>query len=233
MSKRRKFADLVRKAKVADYYKKGSGEQEEKKPEGSAADLPDVPSVASVDDFEIGTGEFDSLPETDKNPTKRFAFDVEQFGPLEDDDLLEIEELEAEAPPLAEFTLLRPISLLLLDDDPLFRRMFYDVFNSDNVHVTVCGNQHEAQRSLEQGTFDLILSDLHMPGFNGVEFVMWIRGRYGVNQGDCYVITADSRPEMKAEAAKLGIDGWIFKDKYIDEVTIALTLIAEDLEEQN
>ena len=59
--------------------------------------------------------------------------------------------------------MLRP-KILLVDDDELIRLSLNDVLQKEGFNVTSAGNVPEALKLISSNVYDVLLSDLHMPG---------------------------------------------------------------------
>lgn len=59
--------------------------------------------------------------------------------------------------------MLRP-NILLVDDDELIRLSLNDVLQKEGFNVTSAGNVPEALKLISSNVYDVLLSDLHMPG---------------------------------------------------------------------
>ncbi len=66
-------------------------------------------------------------------------------------------------------------TILLVDDDPEFRKAMKKVLEKSDYDVTVAGDGQEALEILTEETFDLIISDLRMPEMNGMGFMEEIK----------------------------------------------------------
>ena len=71
--------------------------------------------------------------------------------------------------------------ILVVDDDSTIRAMLTE-FLSERYSVTSVSSGLAALDVLETQKFDLVLSDINMPGINGFETVRRIRARHGVAQ---------------------------------------------------
>lgn len=93
--------------------------------------------------------------------------DVGHFLPLAFEDWFRRKEMSQEA-------LTR--SVLLLDDSAFFRNMLAPVLKAAGYDVTTTGSADEALALMKKGEqFDVIVSDIEMPGMNGFEFAEAIR----------------------------------------------------------
>ena len=65
--------------------------------------------------------------------------------------------------------------ILLIDDDPLILKSFVRLLESERYEVIPTASYTEALDAISHETFDLVLSDIRMPGKNGVETVSKIQ----------------------------------------------------------
>src|ERR1035441_9637582 len=69
-----------------------------------------------------------------------------------------------------------PIRMLAVDDDPVcLRTLMMLGSNNKGLSVVACDGAEPALRALKTGDFDLILSDILMPGINGFDFLAEVR----------------------------------------------------------
>ena len=71
---------------------------------------------------------------------------------------------------LRSFTGRRHAQVLVVDDDPLITQWLADSLTAEGHDVDVAGDAWTALTWLEQGSYDLIVSDLRMPELDGVAF---------------------------------------------------------------
>jgi DNA-binding NtrC family response regulator len=64
-----------------------------------------------------------------------------------------------------------PLRLLLVDDDPAVRRSLSDTLSEEGHEVHAAENAREALSQLTEYAPDLILSDIRMPGMDGIELL--------------------------------------------------------------
>ena len=61
--------------------------------------------------------------------------------------------------------------LLIVDDEPDLREMLEFEFEMSGASVTTAANGREAFEKVKSGNFDLVISDIRMPGGDGVELI--------------------------------------------------------------
>ncbi|GJQ61982.1 MAG: hypothetical protein SCALA702_10350 [Melioribacteraceae bacterium] len=78
---------------------------------------------------------------------------------------------------------IKSVKVLWIDDEPLIRGVAGEMLETLGHTGKIVESGEEALKILEQEKFDLIVTDLGMPGMNGWELVSEIRGRYGEKPG--------------------------------------------------
>jgi CheY-like chemotaxis protein len=105
--------------------------------------------------------------------------------------------------------LLRDVSLLLVEDNPLNVLVAQTMLENNGALVDVATNGAEALERLDPGRHRLILMDLHMPVMDGYEATILLRKR-----GETLPIialTASMPKEVEGEAFAAGLNGVIVK----------------------
>lgn len=67
---------------------------------------------------------------------------------------------------------------LVVDDSEGMRRSVVALLKTLGIQATLASNGTEAIAWLATGRFDLFLTDLQMPGMNGLELLEWVRDHY-------------------------------------------------------
>lgn len=68
----------------------------------------------------------------------------------------------------------KPVRVLLVEDDEDVREFTSEVLTADGYHVTAACNAIEAQQ-LDASAFDLVITDIVMPGTDGLALVRALR----------------------------------------------------------
>ena len=134
-------------------------------------------------------------------------------------------------------------SILVVDDDEFIRNMFA-AFLTENYICVTAASSDEALAALARDTYGLVISDIQMPGRNGVELLREIRQRYPDTA--VIMISGIARPQRIRDALQLGAVDYLIKPIELEVLSFAieralerrdLTLTARryraDLERQN
>lgn len=99
--------------------------------------------------------------------------------------------------------------VLVVDDHASAREAVADVLREADYFVTTCASASEALATLTNGQFDVVVTDLQMPGMNGLEFIREIeRRRLGTQ---VLMITAHGSVTTAVEAMRHGAFDYIEK----------------------
>lgn len=99
--------------------------------------------------------------------------------------------------------------VLVVDDHDSAREAVADVLRCAQYDVTTCASAIEALAKLSGGKIDVVITDLQMPGMNGIEFIREIeRRRLDVQ---VLMITAHASVSTAVEAMRLGACDYIEK----------------------
>ena len=88
--------------------------------------------------------------------------------------LLEVP-LEALPPTRPAPAALKGAKALVVDDETFLLECLVDALGAWGLEVTACTRGEEAIEKLEAGTFDVIVSDIRMPGLSGMDLYDWLK----------------------------------------------------------
>ena len=127
----------------------------------------------------------------------------------------------------------RKAHLLLVDDDPNTLASLSRAFRLSGHEATVCDNAPRAIELLKTESFDLILSDVVMPGKSGLELLEDLKGA-GLKT-PIVLISGQANVEMAVKATKLGALDFLEKPLSTDKllVTVENALRLARLEDEN
>jgi CheY-like chemotaxis protein len=102
-------------------------------------------------------------------------------------------------------------SVMVIDDEPDFCTVVSELLGIADVRVSKAHNAGEAISLLEQATPDLILTDIMMPGMDGLDFVRHVRADPDLRTIPTIVVSARVHPEDREAARLAGADGFLAK----------------------
>jgi DNA-binding NtrC family response regulator len=106
--------------------------------------------------------------------------------------------------------------VMVVDDHRQARESMAEVLRSAGHQVVCCSSAPEALNTLERENFDCILTDLKMPGMNGVEFIIQLeQRRLGVAVA---MVTAHASVATAVEAMRHGAFDYIEKPFNVDQL---------------
>ena len=127
----------------------------------------------------------------------------------------------------------RKAHLLLVDDEPNTLASLARAFRLAGHEATVCDNAARAAELIQSESFDLILSDVVMPGKDGITLLAELKSA-GVKT-PIILISGQANVEMAVRAVKLGALDFLEKPLSTDKllVTVENALRLTRLEEEN
>lgn len=115
--------------------------------------------------------------------------------------------------------------ILVADDEKQNREFLAEILKSDGFEVKTAENGEKAIGLIEEGDFDLLLTDLKMPGANGIEVLKRMKSKNPDAIG--IVFTGFGTIAAAVEAMKAGAYDFITKPFHIDAIRISLSKALE------
>ncbi len=117
------------------------------------------------------------------------------------------------------------LQVLVIDDDAVVGRSFDRVLSDKGYEVSTALSGEEALYTLENTEFDVVFTDIKMPGMDGLEVAERIKARCPWTP--VVVITGYGTAENEAQASVLGVSGFVHKP-LTPEIIESVTLKALD-----
>lgn len=113
--------------------------------------------------------------------------------------------------------------LLLVDDHTLVRSGFQLILEAQE-DITVIAEAKNGEKALDYLMTaphpDLILSDMHMDGMAGLQFITTVKKLYpGIN---IIVLSMDDSIQTVSQALQSGADGYLLKSSHLEEILFAI-----------
>jgi signal transduction histidine kinase len=101
------------------------------------------------------------------------------------------------------------ISILVVDDEDSVRAVLKSVLQDDGFGVAEAASGEAALKLFNKRIFDLVISDIVMPGMDGIELLEKIKYRYPDTQ--VIIITSHASLETAVKALRCGAYDYLFK----------------------
>ena len=110
--------------------------------------------------------------------------------------------------------------ILIVEDDPELNHSVCSFLNQSGYEATGCLNATDAYDAMYENVFDLIISDIMMPGIDGFEFVKSVRS---LNENiPILFMTARDDFAAKQRGYRVGIDDYMVKPIDFDELFLRI-----------
>jgi diguanylate cyclase (GGDEF)-like protein len=100
-------------------------------------------------------------------------------------------------------------NILIIDDELFFRKLYRDLLLEEGYRVDVCDNGDDAISLLQQRPIDLVLTDMVMPGMDGLEVLHAVKAL--PNPPEVILMTGYASLESAIDALKSGAHDYLVK----------------------
>lgn len=107
------------------------------------------------------------------------------------------------------------MKILLVDDDAFLRDMYATKFSELGHTVVVAQTGERAREELANQEFDVVLTDIVMPGVTGLELIQELKHGDQNAKPHCIILSNQSEQTDIEAAAKAGAKGYIVKAEMI------------------
>ncbi len=114
-------------------------------------------------------------------------------------------------------------NILVVEDDKALNKSFCSFLSQHGYNTVGCLNADDAYVALYETVFDIIISDIMMPGTDGFEFAKSVRN---INENiPILFVTARDDFASKEKGYKIGIDDYMVKPIDLDELLLKIGAI--------
>jgi DNA-binding NtrC family response regulator len=111
-------------------------------------------------------------------------------------------------------------SILVVDDEPVVQDTVKGLLNTQGYEVATVGNGEEALTRIAQQEFDVMLSDIRMPGLNGLDVLE--RSRVLKPHLAVILMTGYATLDTAIEALRRGASDYLTKPFELDDLTVSV-----------
>jgi len=111
-------------------------------------------------------------------------------------------------------------NILIVDDEAPIRALLGEFLEQTGYQVQLAGNGHEALAALDGNSFDLVMSDVRMPGMNGLELLTEVVRKHptvGV-----LMLTACEDLTLAVNAMRIGALDYLLKPFRLSEIAVSV-----------
>jgi two-component system response regulator AtoC len=119
----------------------------------------------------------------------------------------------------------RPPRVLLVEDDPGLSEVMADELEARGQEITVAGTVAAARERIQEGEFDVAVTDLMLPDGSGLDVLRSLREMDAPTQ--CIMLTGYATLATALEAMKLGAYDYLTKPTRLDEIELLIAKAAE------
>ncbi len=115
-----------------------------------------------------------------------------------------------------------PKTILTVDDSKTIRDMVSFTLKKAGYDVAEAGDGNAGVALISRQKFDCIITDLNMPGMDGLAFTRAVRSNPANRATPVLLLTTESDPSKKQAGREAGATGWLVKpfnpDKLVETV---------------
>lgn len=101
--------------------------------------------------------------------------------------------------------------ILVADDDPASAELLTYFLESKGFEVSTARDGNQALDLGTSGDYQLVILDVHMPMYDGVEVLQFLRKRYVLHPIKVIALTGDLSDDVRDALASGGIDSFLTK----------------------
>ncbi|MGN1230081.1 MAG: hybrid sensor histidine kinase/response regulator, partial [Prevotella sp.] len=142
--------------------------------------------------------------------------------------------IKEDMPELRTTDLPKNLRVIAVDDDKVILNLIKKQMEYVGVHCDICKNPSEMVELLREEHYDLLLTDIRMPGMNGYELLELLRNSNVGNSKEIPVLVITAHvPRKKEELVEAGFDSCLYKPFAREELYAAVNTALERGKERN
>ena len=126
-----------------------------------------------------------------------------------------------------------PANVLVIDDDTMFLGVIKEMLERNGITCTMCSSAKDVVKAIRSKDYDLLLSDILMPGTNGFDLLTLLRNSNIGNSRTIPVVAMTARGDRDKEAfLNAGFTDYIYKPFSSSELLSLLSTIRRNRQEE-
>ncbi len=113
--------------------------------------------------------------------------------------------------------------ILIIDDDPEILSFLEEYFQLNQFQIKTAGSGHDALALIERDSFDLIITDVNLPDFDGFAIVTKIRSLARYLTVPVIAISGVSDHQLESKLSANGVNGFIRKPFNLAQISTEVT----------
>lgn len=115
---------------------------------------------------------------------------------------------------------------MLVDDSATILLSISSILTKAGYTVEKASDASQGLSKFQAGTkVDLLITDLNMPGMNGIEFIKEVRKLPKYKFMPILFLTTESQQSKRAEAKAAGASGWLVKPANADQLLSTIKMV--------
>jgi two-component system NtrC family sensor kinase len=110
--------------------------------------------------------------------------------------------------------------ILVVDDEEPIRNLLKKTLNKSDYRCTLAANAAEARAFLKEDHFEVVLTDINMPGESGLDFIRYVRAEHPDTAA--VIVSVMDAPSVIAAALEIGVHDYIVKPFHPKGVLISV-----------
>jgi two-component system chemotaxis response regulator CheY len=115
-----------------------------------------------------------------------------------------------------------PKTILAVDDSLSIRQTVRLTLSMAGYEVSEADSGQAALDACDSASFDVVVTDLNMPGMDGIELIRRLRARPKFKFVPILMLTTESQLERKQQGKAVGATGWIVKPFTADQLVAVI-----------
>lgn len=106
---------------------------------------------------------------------------------------------------------MKPARILVAEDDPAGAELLHYFLEGEGYSVTTVDDGNRAIEMGQSGNYELVILDMHMPVYDGVEVLQMLRRRHLLHPIKVIGLTGDLSERVRDDLEASGVDSYLTK----------------------